>query len=205
MNKLIAVEGIDGSGKSTLVRRLALHLKNKGSKAQVIATREAEHEAMFEGLMNTYRPDPYSPAYMFLFQMLHSLKVTRAREAMEKGLFVVADRWDPSFFVWHDNFGFFSKETVDLRQEVSRLAFGDMVPRIGIYLDVEVGTALGRRLSRGEVIADVEAEAAFYEKVVAAYRTHVTKSGWRIVDANRNADCVFDDVCQIVNEVFPCR
>jgi dTMP kinase len=200
--KLIAIEGIDGSGKSTLVKYLEDELKKEGHPVEKVVTREADKEGVFQTAVDSYAPDTSSPAYMFFFQLLHADKATRARKALEQSKIVIADRWDLSFFAWHENFGFFSHESSELREGISHLAFGDMKPDLGIYLDVSVEKAIDRRMWRGELIEDTEAEKQFYTKVVTAYRLLAQQHGWIIVDANDGFEQVRKTAWDFVQKVI---
>jgi dTMP kinase len=183
---LIAVEGIDGSGKSALVRHLERELKENGYDAISVATRELEKEPIFKELLSEYNLESWSPASMFLFQFLHANKADRAKQALQMGKIVIADRWDFSFFVRHDNFDFFSHEPATLRQEVSRLAFKDLKPDLGIYLDIEVDKAIALRQRRGDIIKDIEKEKRTYETIVSSYKMLVKHHGWTTIDANKS-------------------
>jgi len=198
---LIAVEGIDGSGKSTLVGHIADELRAGGHPVEQLATREPDKEPVFEAMVNTYALEPHSPAYMFLFQVLHAHKADRARKALEEGKVVITDRWDLSFFAWHDNFGFFNAESEELRTGVSRLAFDGLKPTLGIYLDVDVDKAIDRRLWRGEKIDDPESERQLYTTVVSAYRSLARRHGWIIIDANDGFEGVRDTAWKLVQDV----
>lgn len=198
---LIAVEGIDGSGKSTLVKYIEEELKKEGRQVAKFATREMEKEPVFRAVIDGYSLDPHSPAYMFFFQLLHAHKADCARQAIEEGKIVVVDRWDLSFFVWHENFGFFSQESDELREGVSCLAFGNLKPHLGIYLDVSVDKAIDRRMWRGEIIGDLEAERQFYTTVVTAYRSLAQRRGWTVVDANDGFEQVRKAAWKLVKKV----
>lgn len=202
MNRnLIAIEGIDGSGKSSLVKYIGEELEKEGRQVITVVTREMEQESYFKAVTEGYSLDPYSPAYMFFFQLLHAQKVDRARKALAEGKIVIADRWDLSFFVWHENFGFFSKEPRELREGVSRLAFGDLKPGLGIYLDVCVDKALDRRMfGRGDIIHDVAAEKQFYTTVVNAYKMLAQRHGWIAVNANDGFEHVKKTALKLVHD-----
>ncbi len=200
---LVAIEGIDGSGKSTLVRYIEEELRREGKQVVRLATREAEKESIFKSVIDGYSLDSHSPAYMFFFQLLHAHKADRARSALGEGKIVITDRWDFSFFVWHENFGFFRDQSDELRRGVSQLAFGCTKPHLGIYLDVSVDRALDRRMfGRGDVIEDIEAEKCFYTTVVTTYRTLAEKHGWITLDANDGFDQVKSAALRLVKEVI---
>ena len=181
---LIAIEGIDGSGKSTLVKYLEEELKKNGYSATKVCTREEHMEEVFHAVIDGYKLDPKSPAYMFFFQMLHSNKTERVQDLLSKGQIVIADRWDFSFFVYHQNFEFFSKESDNTRSNISRLAFGNLKPQVGIYLDVSVEKAIDRRLWRGENIPNINEEKEFYNIVTTTYRSLAQQENWSVLDAN---------------------
>jgi len=198
---LIAVEGIDGSGKSTLVKYFEDELRKEGYKVSRVMTREVEKEPIFQAVIDNYSLDPHSPAYMFFFQLLHAHKAERVRHALKEGNIVIADRWDMSFFVYHENIGFFSKESDELREGISRLAFGGLTLNLGIYLDVSVDKALDRRMWRGEVIDDLEAEKEFYAMVTTSYKMLASRYSWTIVDANNGFEQVRQVAWKLVQEV----
>lgn len=199
---LIAIEGIDGSGKSTLVKYIEEKLKKEGRQVARFATREMEKEPVFQAVIDGYSLDTRSPAYMFFFQLLHAHKADRARQALKEGKIVVVDRWDLSFFVWHENFEFFSHESDELRKEVSRLAFGNLKPHLGIYLDVSVDKAIDRRMWRGEIIGDLEAERQFYTTIVTAYKSLIQRHGWTVVDANDSFEQVRKSAWELIQETI---
>lgn len=200
---LIAIEGIDGSGKSTLVKYIAEELQKEGKSVIILTTRETQKEPIFQAVLDNYSLDHHSPAYMFFFQLLHAHKAKRAKIALQEGFIVIADRWDLSFFVWHENFGFFQKESDDLRRGISRLAFGEIQPDLGIYLDVSVDKALDRRMfGRGDVIDDIPAEKRFYNTVLTAYQDLTKKHGWITLDANDEFERVKDIALMLVKKTI---
>lgn len=189
-NRLIAVEGIDGSGKSQLVKCLVDKLRREGRSVVAIETCEAETRPAYQMALDSYSLDPLSPAYMFFFQFLHAHKAERVQRALDEGNFVVSDRWDLSFFAWHENVGFFRQEPGELRRDVSRLAFGGLQPALGIYLDADVSTAIGRRIRRGESIDDVNRETELYTMIASSYRALARRHGWTQINANDDFDRV---------------
>lgn len=199
-NLLIAIEGLDGSGKSTMAKYLIEQLKNIGKKVEFVATREKKLENIFIAVNENFELDPNSEAYMFYFQFLHANKVDRAIKALKEGKFVIADRWDLSFFAWHENIGFFRNEEPELRKGISRLAFRDLEPDLGIYLDLPVETALNRiQIDRGDVIPDLETEKRRYQIGLKAYRQLAMENGWITIDASNELEKVKEITWELVN------
>jgi len=202
-NILIAIEGIDGSGKSTLAKYLTTELENINQEVEIVSTRETKYEHIFQSVLEGYKLNPASEAYMFFFQLLHAHKVDRAIKALSDGKIVIADRWDLSFLAWHENLGFFSKELPELREGISRLAFKNIKPNLGIYLDVPVEKALQRRvLNRGEVISDLVAEKKLYQTGIKAYRELADSNGWITIDASDGLEKVKYIAWELVKDIL---
>lgn len=199
---LIAIEGIDGSGKSTLVKFIKEELQKLKKEVLVISTREPKKEFLFNLIVKNYNLDPFSPSHMFFFQMLHAYKTEEALKALQQGKIVIADRWDFSFFVYHENFGFLSKESKKLREDLSKLAFNEIKPDLGIYLDVSINKAIDRRMWRGETIIDIKKEKLFYEKVIKSYQILSKNNNWKIVDANAEFEEVKELTWKLIEKII---
>lgn len=201
MKNLCALEGIDGSGKTSVITAVFERIKKEGRCVKVVKTCEIEETDLYKNVIDQYSLSPMSPAFMFYFQMLHAKKAERVRSYLMGGNLVIADRWDMSFFVWHNNFGFFAQEEQSLRDGISRLAFQGMEPDLGIYLDIDIELAFDRRISmRGDKdIACFTSEKAFYEKVVKTYKQIVLERGWIVVDASQSFEKVSNEVYDIMS------
>jgi len=200
--KLIAIEGIDGAGKSTLIKYVSEKLKESNIPTVVINTREEKQENLFNLIIQQYHLKNDSSAYMFFFQMLHACKVERVKKALNDGNIVIADRWDFSFFVYHQNFGFLSKESNQLLKDISRLAFNDLRPDLGIYLDVKLEKAIDRRLWRGETLSDIKKEKKMYKIIQKSYKKLAINQCWEIVDANQDFETTKNIVFKTIKETI---
>ena len=97
--KLVTFEGIDGSGKSTMLARLsACHEKNPLSAAGVVFTREPTKEtltgkAVYAAIDNNVD----SLAELFLFLADHAAHIAETvRPALQSGKLVISDRYSDS-------------------------------------------------------------------------------------------------------------
>ena len=204
----ITVEGGEGAGKSTQVRRLVERIRGLGLDA--LATREpggsprAEliRDALLSGAMKPL--GPVAEAMMFAAARIDHLDVT-IRPALARGAFVVCDRFLDSTRVYQG-----ALEGVDggLLAGLERIAVGDTMPDLTLLLDLDVPTGLARaRSRRGGAAADrFEREAeGFHEGLRAAFLRNAEREPGRclVVDASGDADGVADALWSIVRARIP--
>jgi dTMP kinase len=95
---LIAVSGIDGSGKSTLVPALAQSLRSSGMSVETVAAQQSPRFSPFSWLEEIDLPSAVKPsreswvAGYFALLLLHNVSTTIA-PALTAGSWIVTDRW----------------------------------------------------------------------------------------------------------------
>ena len=203
----ITVEGGEGTGKSTQVRRLVERIRGLG--LQAVATREpggsprAEliRDALLSGAVKPL--GPVAEAMMFAAARIDHLDVT-IRPALARGAFVVCDRFLDSTRVYQG-----ALEGVDagLLAGLERVAVGATVPDLTLVLDLDVGTGLERaRARRGAGPADrFEREAAgFHEGLRRAFLANAAREPERclVVDASGDAESIGETLWLIVRARF---
>ncbi len=153
--RLFAFEGIDGSGKTTQTQILADRLTKLGISTVVSKAVKDEikkSKQLLYAFMDTFGFRKNSIATMFLFQALHSQQYEEAKEVLEKGHIVLVDRWNASFWIYHQNFGPLTEEG-EMLKILDELAFQKLTPSITFLLDAPVEIVLERkRLQRRKVI-----------------------------------------------------
>jgi len=103
---LICVEGIDGSGKSSLIEKLAYELGNRGFSNDVIhfPNQESPYGRMIYGHLNGLRTIPSD-----IFQGLYTLDMyynhDRIKEMLEDNDVVILDRWYYSTLAYSKYYG----------------------------------------------------------------------------------------------------
>jgi dTMP kinase len=199
--QFIVIEGINGAGKSTLAKYLKNTLTQNGYRVQTPITREQDKEELFQSVINNFELDIDSRGYMFLHLMLYSHKADRVRHALESDQVVIADRWDLSFLSYHGTFGFFSRRSEKLREEICRLAFDELQPSLKLFLDVSIDTAITRRIGRGDQINDLPAERRHYAELREAYRLLAARNGWTTIDANDEIYKVNEMAWKLISQV----
>jgi dTMP kinase len=146
--RLISFEGIDGSGKSTQLRRLAEALRAEG--IGVVETREpggSTGAEQIRRLLVEGEPGRWSPeTEILLFTAARRDHLERTiRPALARGATVISDRFADSTRVYQ------GVARADLRATVDALheRVIETEPDLTLILDLEPEAALGRGLARG--------------------------------------------------------
>jgi dTMP kinase len=178
----IAFEGSEGSGKSTQVQRLALHLKRCG--VPFLVTREPGGTPIGESIRELLQFAPHNAGMtpeteLLLFEASRSQLVREIiKPALESAVCVIADRFVDSTTVYQG-----AARKLD-RQVVERLnsfAIGDCVPDITFVLDVDAATASSRMQQPRRADRMEQQPAEFYDQVRQAYRELAAREPGRVV------------------------
>jgi len=205
----ITLEGPDGSGKSSLMPRLAAVLRRGG--CEVVETREPGSTPLGEQIRRLVldtepRIDRTGLADALLFAAARAQHVTDViRPALARGAVVVCDRFADSSLAYQ---GAGSGVPMDELRAVQRLATGGLVPDLTILLDLPVEAGLGRKsaeVTRFEAFQDL----AYHERVRAAFRAFAVAEPERyaIVDATGDEAAVLAGAVDAVRRVaarLPC-
>ena len=195
---LVTLEGLDGSGKTTVARAL-----EGGERTDRAASRDALSEAVFtreptdswygRAVKRSIGDEDADPlAELFLFTADHADHLSRLiRPELAAGKLVVSDRYSDSRFAYQAA----SLAETDVRRPLEFVrgihrAFS-RPPDATIYLDVDPETAAGRsgatnKLERAEYLADVREN---YERLIAAEPERFVR-----VDADRPPEVVLERV-----------
>jgi dTMP kinase len=193
----IALEGVDGSGKSTIARRLVLSLQEKGRRA--ILTREPGGTTVGEQirmvLLGQASSSLLPTTEMLLFASARAQLVGEVIvPALREGVIVVADRFSDSSLAYQWGARGLDKEDVIRAQQ---LATGGLQPDLKILLDLPIEAALERRMADQHQVNRLDREVVkFHSRVRDAYHLLVEadQARWRVIDANRAEDDVWSDV-----------
>jgi dTMP kinase len=182
----IAIEGVDGSGKSTIAKRLVHALQEEGKR--VILTREPGGTTIGEQirlvLLGPASSSVLPATEMLLFAAARAQLVGEViGPALRDGLVVVSDRFSDSSLAYQWGARGLDKEAVSLAQI---LATGGLEPDLKILLDLPIEAALKRRMAEAHEVNRLDREMVqFHSRVRDAYHVLVEadKARWRVIDA----------------------
>jgi dTMP kinase len=192
-DRIIALEGIDQSGKRTQTRLLANELKKKGAKVGTISfpIYKSPSGRQIQRFLEGKQEYPATA--------LHTLYSLNRRENQEQIVrltqdsdFVIADRYSPSNLAYGVSRGL----SLDWLQGLDR---GLPKASLVIVLDVPVPASFARK-SRGRDVH--EKNRQLLVKVRRRYQTLAKKLGWKMVDATRPVEEVHEAIWRLVRKKF---
>ena len=199
----ITLEGIEGSGKTTQIDRLAEFFKERGMAC--VTTRQPGGTVIGENirsiLLNPQNQalEPMAELLLYLADRAQHINEI-IKPALAEGKVVLCDRYFDATVVYQ---GFARGLRVELLLELHRILFENLKPDVTLLLDLSPQQGLERawqQLSNGQRAGHesrFENESlAFHEKVRAGYLelAKLEPQRFRIIDAGRSADHVFAQI-----------
>jgi len=186
---LIAVEGIDGAGKTTQAKRLTRWLNRKGIRA--VYTSEPTNgdvgRLIRRYLSGNLEYSAEAVALLFAADRLNHLD-TLIKPSLRRGLTIVSDRY------LHSSLAYQAAST-GKRDWVRRINEQAQPPDIAILIDVDEEEALKRLKGRGSSVFE---ERSFLSRVRRNYLSFVKAGELVRVDGNRGKDDVARSVISCV-------
>ena len=143
MGKYVALEGGDGTGKSTVAAALAEAIEAGGASAIVVREPGGTPlgEAVRELLLDSATLDDWAEALLFAAQRAELARDVVA-PALEEGLWVVSDRTYYSSIAYQGHARGLGVEEV---RRINELGLGRVLPDHVFVIDVDPATALDRQ------------------------------------------------------------
>lgn len=180
--KLITLEGIDGSGKSTIMKSLKLYFKGKND---VLFTREPTREWTGEVVNRAIREETDPMAELFLFVADHANHLSKTiRPGIENNMIVISDRYSDSRYAYQGaTLKGIIKQPLEWVMDLHR--DWTIVPDLTILFDVSPEIAISRVGTR-----DLQTKferISFLEQVRSNYHTLVDmqKDRFIVIDADQ--------------------
>ncbi len=199
-NLFIALEGIDGCGKSTQVKILAENLKKAGYK--VHSTFEPTDSPIGSIIRNIFKhqleADEKTIAGLFVADRLDHLlnKTNGILKKMQEGYTVITDRYYFSSYAYHS-----VHMPLDWVIQANSLSADLLRPDINIYIDISAEISM-QRLNEGrshiELYENLENLKAVREKYFEAIEILKGQENIFITDGNRSAELIAADIWQAI-------
>ena len=157
----ITLEGIEGSGKGSVIADLAAHLREVGR--DVLLTREPGGcplgEALRAQLLDMRNAGITAEAELFLYLADRAQHVREVIvPAMQAGKLVLCDRYSDSTLAYQ---GYGRGRDPDLLRSLDDFASGGLKPDLTLLLDLPAEIGLARARARNELENKVESEGRF--------------------------------------------
>lgn len=199
--RFLALEGVDGSGKSTQADLLAEALRDRGLR--VVTTREPGGTSLGEGVRTLVLdvPDPMSPiAEALLFAAARAQHVHQViQPALADGHWVVCDRFVDSSLAYQ---GAARGLGIDRVWELNAPAVAGCLPDLALVIDLDAATAMAREAGpadriESEGVALQRAVADGYRELAARFPERV-----RLVSGDGTPADVHERVMNLVEELL---
>ena len=198
----LSMEGMDGCGKTTQLNALAEHLEQLGWQVQ--RTREPGGDAIAEKIRELVL-DPENKgmfdeteAYLYAAARAQNVRAL-IRPALAAGRAVVCDRFVDSSIAYQGGGRALGSDEV---AALNRLAVGDTLPDVTVYLRMPPERALSRRLSASEPDRLEREKNSFFERTYRAYEALFGREGMArvaVVDASQPIEAVTRDMLAAVD------
>ena len=203
-NLFIAFEGIDGSGKSTQVKKLTDKLKQEGHK--VYATCEPTDSPIGAIIRNVFNhrleADHRTIAGLFVADRLDHLlnKTNGILKKLEEGYTVITDRYYFSSYAYHG-----THMALDWVIDANSLSADLLRPDLNIYIDISPEVSMERIIKDRNTIELYETKENLEnvrEKYFEAFELLKEKENIFITEGNRPPEQIATDIWSKVSSII---
>ena len=193
----LTFEGIEGSGKTTQLQRVAEHLRALGKS--VVVTKEPGGTPVADRIRailldSASTIDPIAEVFLFAASRRQNT-MTVIRPAIERGDVVLCDRYTDATLAYQ---GFGRRIELDRLRRLNDWATAGTVPDLTLLFDLPEEVGLTRARSRNAVAAEDEGrfeaeDLRFHRRVREGYLALAKEEPkrFRVIDARGSADDVF--------------
>ena len=196
----ITLEGPEGSGKSTQIKRLAKRLESMGFP--VITTREPGGtpigDQIRQVLVRMENKELHPRTEILLFLAARAQLVEQLiKPALQDGKIILCDRYGDSTLAYQ---GYGHGLDLEKLRQMLDFATDHLKPDLTILLDLDVKLGLMRKKAEDEWNRLDAYEVMFHERVREGYLNLAREepNRWRIVDASQGIDAVQEDLLRII-------
>ncbi|MGO2862490.1 MAG: dTMP kinase [Brevibacterium sp.] len=199
----IAIEGGDGSGKSTQIKRISRALADEGHNVE--ATREPGGTELGRQirsvLFDSEKPSARTEALLFAADRAHHV-TSLVDPSLDAGNIVITDRYIDSTVAYQAAGRNFDPKTI---LALSRWATQGLVPHLTIVLDIDPEVAAERMGKRAESNYLDEENQQFHQRVRQTYLTRAHKEPGRyvVLDASVSPDELTAEILTAIHARLP--
>jgi dTMP kinase len=204
-NKMIVIDGVDGSGKGEQTRRLQQSMLDQGLNC--ILTREPGGSPAAEDIRNLLvngAPDKWDSMTELL--LMYAARRAHLRDtilpALRQGNWVISDRFADSSRAFQ---GIAGELGLDCVEQLHKLSIGDFQPDLVFILDIDEKVALARAEARGTGEDRFEKKGnEYHQKVRTAFRSIAASDvqQYQLIDASGSIQQVSEKLISIMNQRF---
>ena len=203
--RFLAIEGVDGAGKSTQVPRVDEWLRRSGVKTLV--TREPGGTPLGESLRALLLDPRFtgmsaSAELLVMFAARAEHLDKRIVPALAGGVWVLCERFTDATFAYQGGGRDVDPERIAALEETVQ---GDVRPDLVLVLDVPVEVGLERSVRRGAADRFERESIEFFRRVRDVYLARAAEHPGRyaIVDAGADEETVTRRMVEAISERFP--
>lgn len=198
----IVLEGSDGSGKSTMAKKIGDYYKDKGREIEF--TREPGGTKISEMvrdliLDNNNTEMNYRTEALLYAAARAQLVSEKIKPWLNEGKIVISERYVYSSLVYQ---GIGRGLGVDEVKKINDFAIDGLKPDMVLMLDVNPEKALNRKLNINGGDRLENEDISFHKEVYEGYKKLVPLfSEIKVINAERKIDEIFGDIKKIINSI----
>jgi dTMP kinase len=202
LGRFIVVEGLEGAGKTTAIETIKNYFESQSQS--VIVTREPGGTRIGEGLRALIKSSvdgEFLDARCELL-MMYAARVQLLqqviRPALNRGDWVIADRFELSTYAYQGGGRGISKHTLDC---LSTICLDQFKPDLILFLDISPEQGLERAKGRGKLDRIEQESKVFFTNVYDGYHENIKNmNNVRIIDASLPLDAVQKSIIVQLNQ-----
>lgn len=202
--KLIVFEGPDGSGKTTIIKKVNESLSQQGYKLRLVREPGGTEisEKIREIIIDNENKSMSAKTESLLFAASRAQLVEeKIKPALEDGEIILCDRYVLSSLTYQ---GVGRNLGIEEVKSINDFATGDIRPNLTIFFNIDYKTALVRKRENFSADRLENEDFDFHKKIFNAYLDLADKYNDDIkqVDATRSIEQVSSDVLSLIKDLL---